>query len=391
MNVGLFCDTFPPELDGVGMVVASYARELTALQENCFLVSPKAPDGQEHAYPCPVIPYHGVRLPQAPQYRAGLPVLDNAYRRQAHKVQLDLLHAHSPFGAGVEALRLSRLHDAPLIGTFHSKYYDDFYQATGSEVIAEAGVKLIVSFYNACFEVWTVNEATAKVLHEYGYKRDIVIMPNGTDLWFPTQADRDEASALYGLGDGDVFLFVGQQNWKKNIRLSVEALALYKKERPRFKMVMVGQGPHQQEIKDLVHRLNMDEQFVFTGQLSDRNRMMGLYARADAFLFPSLYDTAGLVVREAAASGTPSVLVRNSCAAECIRENENGFLCEETPEDLCHTLIRIMENPKLRERVGTKARETIPIPWHRIMKDVQVRYQQVREEYDMREIRMEKE
>ncbi len=389
MLVGLFCDTYPPETDGVGMVAESYARELVAQGEECYLVSPEAPGCEDREYPFRVVPYHGLKLPQAPQYRAGIPALDFSYRWQALGLKPDILHAHSPFGAGSEALRLSRIHDVPLVGTFHSKYYDDFYQATHSEVLAEAAVKIVLAFYNACTEVWTVNEATAQVLREYGFKKEVKIVPNGTDLWYPTQADRDAATAEYDLGEDPVFLFVGQQNWKKNIRHIIEALEQYRQVQPNFKMVLVGQGPHAEEIKELVRQKGMMSQFVFTGQLSDRKKMMGLYARADLFLFPSLYDTAGLVVREAAASGTPSVLVRGSCAAECIRENENGFLCQDDPGDICKTLLRVMPDTQLRHRVGEAARQTIPIPWSHIVEDVRRRYRDIIAGYDMREIKLE--
>lgn len=385
MHVGLLCDTFPPELDGVGMVVESYGRELTALGEDCYLIAPSAGDGEGREYPFHLMQYRGVKLPQIP-YRAGLPGWDPQYLLHARDVKLDILHAHSPFGAGAEALRLARVRDIPLVGTFHSKYYDDFVQATGSEALAEAGVKAVLAFYHACDEVWTVNEATAGVLRDYGFKKDIRIMPNGTDLRYPTEEDRRAAETRYGLGSGPVFLYVGQQNRKKNIRLSLEALAVYRRRRPDFRMVMVGQGPHEGEIRDLAEGLGIGANMVFTGQIVDRERLMGLYARADLFLFPSLYDTAGLVVREAAACGTPALLLRGCTAAECIRENENGFLAENTPEDFAGAIARIMGDDVLRRRVGEEARRTIPIPWSAVVKDARARYRAIIRDYDMREI-----
>jgi len=389
MVVGLFCDAYPPEVDGVGMVVESYARELTALGHEVCLVTPKVPGCEDRQYPAQVIPFHGLPVPQAPQYRAGIPLLDPSYVLHTRKLKPQILHAHSPFGAGLEAVRLARVYDIPLVGTFHSKYYDDFYQATHSELLAEAGVKLVVGFYNACSEVWTVNEASANVLRSYGYEKEIVIMPNGTDLWYPTQADRDAASAEYGLADYPVFLFVGQQDWKKNLRHVIQALALYRSIQPNFRAVFVGQGPHAEEIKAFAVENGISQQAIFTGQLKDRTKLMGLYARADLFLFPSLYDTAGLVVREAAASGTPSLLVRNSCAAECIRENQNGFLCEDTPEDICRAIRDIMQDTRTRCRVGENARNTIPLAWRTVMEDVVKRYAYIIDRYDTREINLE--
>lgn len=388
MVVGLFCDTFPPEIDGVGMVVKSYARELSAAGDACYVISPEAPGYKGEAFPYQVLHYKGMTLPMAPQYRAGVPAWDLTYRVQAHGIKMDILHAHSPFGAGLEALRRKRIYDIPLIGTFHSKYYDDFFHITRSETIAQAVVKLIISFYNACDEVWTVGEGTAQVLRKYGYEGDLTIMPNGTDLWFPTQEDARRAQEQYGLGDGPVLLYVGQQNWKKNIRRIIEAFALYRRIRPDVRIVMVGQGPHAEEIKAYTQELGLAESFVFTGQIMEREAIMSLYARADLFLFPSLYDTAGLVVREAAAAGTPSLLVEGSCAAECVRDGENGFLCKDDPKSICDTIVRVIADEALRRRVGKAARETIPVPWSGVIQDVRERYLRRIQAYDTRGLRL---
>jgi glycosyltransferase involved in cell wall biosynthesis len=386
--VGLFCDTFPPEIDGVGMVVKSYARELSAAGDACYVISPEAPGYKGEVFPYQVLHYKGMTLPMAPQYRAGVPAWDFTYRMQAHGIKMDILHAHSPFGAGLEALRRKRIYDIPLIGSFHSKYYDDFFQITRSETIAQAVVKLIVSFYNACDEVWTGGEGTSQVLRKYGYEGDLTVMPNGTDLWFPTQEDARRAQEQYGLGDGPVLLYVGQQNWKKNIRRIIEAVALYRRIQPDVRMVMVGQGPHAEEIKAYTQELGLSESFAFTGQIMDREAIMSLYARADLFLFPSLYDTAGLVVCEAAAAGTPSLLVEGSCAAECVRDGENGFLCEDDPNSICDTIARVIADGALRRRVGEAARETIPVPWSAVIQDVRERYLQRIQAYDTRGLRL---
>ena len=115
---------------------------------------------------------------------------------------------------------------------------------------------------------------------------------------------------------------------------------------------------------------------------------MSLYARADLFLFPSLYDTAGLVVREAAAAGTPSLLVEGSCAAECVCDGENGFLCKDDPKSICDTIVRVMTDEALRRRVGEAARETIPVPWSGVIQDVRERYLRRIQAYDTRGLRL---
>ena len=363
MIIGEFSECYPPHVDGVGMVVGSYCEELSKAGETCYYIAPRNAakqyrDAAPETYP--VIKYASVPIPKE-AYSVGLPTLDLSYQLDLGYIPFDIVHAHTPFVSAIEATRVARLRKIPLVATFHSKYYDDVYGKTHSDVIAAAVVQRIVQFYEKCDEVWTVNDATAEVLRGYGFKGDIVIMQNGSV----------RAELRYDLGRGNVFLFVGQQNFKKNTDSILKAAAMYKRTGRDFRIVFAGQGPDAEKMQALADELGLSDVAVFTGHIADREILKGLYARADLFVFPSLYDNAPMVVREAAAAGTPSLLIKGSCAAEGVEDGVNGFLCENTPEDIAACMERAVPTAKA---VGAKARETIPIPWHRIAKDVLDRY-----------------
>ena len=162
MIIGEFNDTYPPELDGVGTVVKSYAEELTAMGDECYYVAPNCPKYARIPMYKTLL-FHGVKLPGEP-YHFGFPSLDFAYLRRENRVPFDIVHAHSPFSAGREALRVARRRGVPIVATFHSKYYDDFYEKTHSRQIASLAANYVVNFNNQCDEVWAVNDRTADVL-----------------------------------------------------------------------------------------------------------------------------------------------------------------------------------------------------------------------------------
>lgn len=375
MVIGLFNESYPPHIDGVGMVVRAYAQAFTKEGHTCYYVAPKNRDkryahsDQEEEYPIKL--YNSFMLPKE-EYAVGMPMLDWKYRREIKKIPFDIVHAHTPFLSGLETKRIAKRRHIPLIATLHSKYYDDFMAKTHSKLFAKLAVRVIVRFYNRCDEVWAVNQATADMLRGYGYKKEIVVMENGTDLWYPTPEDEKKAEEQFNLGSGNVFLFVGQHNYKKNIKSIIEATALYHRSHEDFRLVFVGQGPDAEKMAALTRTLGLEEHTVFTGHITDRETMKCLYARADLFLFPSLYDTAGLVVREAAAAGTPSLLIEGSDAAQGITDGDNGFLCKNTPEDICACMERALLSAK---EVGARARQTIPIPWSRITQEAMKRYE----------------
>lgn len=369
MIIGEFCDVFPPELDGVGTVVRNYVKQLNSNGNTCYYVAPKPKKGCNAAVNA--LHYASIPIPNE-AYRLGLPFIDPNYNLNVNKIHFDLVHAHSPFTAGMEAMRIAKQKKIPIVASFHSKYYDDFYSKTHSKILSKEGVEIVMNFFNRCDEVWTVNDSTADVLRSYGFKKQIIIMPNGTDLWYPTDEDCSLAEKRYNLGTGNVFLFVGQHNFKKNIKHILEAVAIYSRSHSDFKMVFVGQGPDAEKMNQLVKQLDIQKWVVFTGQIMDRTVMMGLYGRADLLVFPSLYDNAPMVVREAAAAQTPSLLVKGACAAEGISHNINGFLCEDTPEQIAEGMWEALSSCK---EVGKQAQATIPLAWSNIAKQVLARYE----------------
>lgn len=377
LRIGQFTDTFLPVVDGVGRVALAYADTLCHMGHQVTVVSPMYDTGYRGGYPFELVDFQAMSLPGMKQYKQGEAPMDPHYRKRMRMIPLDIVHAHSPFTSGSEALRLASLRKLPLVGTFHSKYYDDFLKATKSEKLARVGVKFVVDFYERCDEVWAVGQATADVLHEYGYEGDIQVMPNGVMI---RQADADavaDAERRWGLGRDSMILFVGQMNWKKNILTVLEACAQLHAQGTRFQLVLAGQGPDLKEIEQKIHDLGLADCTHLAGHITDSRLLDGLYARASLFAFPSLYDNAPMVVREAAVMGTPSVLVRGSSAAEIIQNGENGYLCENDPADLARVMRQVLADPEAARKIGENAKETIPVPWEKILETAVGRYERL--------------
>ena len=377
LRIGQFTDTFLPIVDGVGRVVCAYAETLCKMGHHVTVVAPMYDTGFRGGYPFEIVDYLGKNVPGMNQYKAGEAPWDPHYRKRIRMVPLDIVHAHSPFTAGSEALRLAVLRKLPLVATFHSKYYDDFLKATKSETLAKMGVKFVVDFYNRCDEVWAVGENTANVLREYGYQGEIQVMPNGVTLRQANPDAVEEVNRRWGLKKEPLILFVGQMNWKKNILTVLEACARLKSQNQRFHLILAGQGPDMREIERKISDLNIKDRTSLAGHVTDAKLLDGLYARASLFAFPSLYDAAPMVVREAAVMGTPSVMVRGSTAAEVIRDQENGFLCENNASDLARVMEEALKDREKLERIGQAARDTIPVPWENILCHAVERYERL--------------
>lgn len=374
MKIGQFSDTFLPIVDGVGRVVYNYAVSLAKRGEECYVVAPMADGGYRGGYPFELVDFISMEVPRQRQYSTGIPQLDTHYDARIRCIDLDVIHAHSPFVSGLEAQRLARRRGIPVIGMFHSRYYDDFYQLTRAEMLANFAVATIVNFYHRCDEVWTVSQSSAETLVDYGYNGEIVVMPNGTPDVTPNAERAAVAKAYFHLPDTPILLYCGQINWKKNILRILESCAMLKSKGLSFTLVLAGQGPDAHAIRAKVDTLGLGAYTRFTGHITDETYLYGLYQNADLFVFPSLYDTSGMVVREAAAMETPSVVVRGSATAEPITDGENGFLCEDTTESLYSVLRRALADPASTRRIGKTARTTIYLSWDEIAARAVERY-----------------
>lgn len=377
LRIGQFTDTFLPIVDGVGRVALAYAETLCQMSHQVTVVSPMYDTGYRGGYPFELVDFQAMSLPGMKHYKQGEAPWDAHYRARMRKIPLDIVHSHSPFTAGSEALRIAVQRKIPLVATFHSKYYDDFLKATKSEKLARLGVKFVVNYFERCDEVWAVGEATADVLREYGYKGDVQVMPNGVTSRTAQDSAIQEVEQRWGLQDDPMILFVGQMNWKKNILSTLEACAMLHKEGVKFNLVLAGQGPDQKEIEQKIEDLGISSCTHLAGHVSDAQLLDGLYSRATLFAFPSLYDNAPMVVREAAVMGTPSIMVRGSSAAEIVRHQENGFLCENSSQDLARVIKEALDNPELTRQVGQNAQETIPVPWQKILETAVERYERL--------------
>lgn len=357
-NIGLFNESFPPVMDGVAVCVENYARWMQEKVGGVSVITPRNPgaDYSDKAYE--VLDYLSVPVPFRPPYVTGISEMDPSFLKQILKRRFRIVHAHSPFVAGLTAARVARVQKIPLVATFHSKYRDDFSRVIPGPMV-DVLIKEIVRFYKKADAVWVPQESVKDVLFSYGYKGPVDVMPNGCDLAgdYPESYFR-EARASFGLDDGTLaFLYVGQHIWEKNLRLTIEALARVK-ELP-FRMFFVGTGYAENEMKELVKQLGIAGKVSFAGRVTDRERLKQYYAAADLFLFPSLYDTDGLVVREAAALDTPSIMLKEASASGMLTDGETGFKIAGTLDEYEALLRALAADPDRRKAVGRGARSIV--------------------------------
>ncbi len=372
-NVGLFCEVFPPVMDGVSVCMENYAYWLQKKVGGVAVVTPHVPKADYSVHEYKVFDYMSIPVPKRRPYMTGIAAFDPIYLAKIATTRFKIVHAHTPFSAGSAALSISRAQKIPLVATFHSKYRDDFSKIL-PKLVVDMMIDSVVDFFERADLVWVPQESVIDVIREYGYKGHVEVMDNGSDLVadYPEKYFVEARQRLGIAPEEFVLLFVGQHVWQKNPQLTIEALS--RLEDVPFKMFFVGNGYAAEEMKAMVSEKGLDGKVTFVGTITDRAKIVDYYAASDLFVFPSLYDNAPLVVREAAALHTPSVMAIGSTAATILQDGENGFLVENDPDKLAQLLRELIHDPERVHRVGVQASKTIVRSWEDCVEEVIDRY-----------------
>ena len=382
-TVCLLNDSFPPLIDGVANAVLNYARHLPDSGLSPVVITPDHPQANDSGYPYPVARYPSIDTRKKLGYLAGVPFSPETVNRLSG-ANVALLHSHCPIMSTLMARQLRQVCGAPLVLTYHTKFDIEIDSFVKSKLLQDGARKLLAENISACDEVWTVSRGAGENLRNLGYEGDYIVMPNGVDLPCGRVSDDLIRQACGGLDLPEgvpVYLFAGRIRWYKGLRIILDALARLQAAGRDFRMVFVGDGTDRAEVEDYAAQNGLASRCFFTGAIHDRELLRAWYCRADLFLFPSTFDTNGLVVREAAACGLAAVLIRGSCAAEDVTDGRNGFLIEENSQSLYSMLLRLQDCPEAAREAGDAAARELYISWASAVKTAAERYQVVMDNY----------
>ena len=365
MKVCLANDSFPPMIDGVIGAVINYATYIHRDYGSAIVATPFYP-GAVDDYPFEVLRYRSFDTEKKLGYRTGYPFSAPAMRRLTEFAP-DIIHSHCPMASTVMCRELRNLTGAPLILTYHTKFDLDIQRLIKHKTFQDIAISQMIKNLEACDEIWAVNRGAGENLKSLGYKGDYVVMKNGVDFENspPTELELSLINKELGLPtDGTpVFLFVGRILWYKGIRIILDSLRELKSLGHDFRMIFVGKGQDEEDIKKCAAELGLAENCIFAGTIYDRAKLKTVYGRADMLFLPSVFDNDPLVVKEAAAAHTVSLLIKDSSSADGVNHMDDGVLIEENAASMTKAMLPFFENPTLWKTMGERASETLYLSW----------------------------
>ncbi|MDD3206627.1 MAG: glycosyltransferase family 4 protein [Lachnospiraceae bacterium] len=327
MNIGIFTDTYYPEINGVANSAYQLKKELEARGNNVYVFTvsnPKMRDYETHVFRISSIP-----LVLLKDRRIGCTTLGFWYK-VIKNLNLDVIHTQTEFTVGHIGRKVARKLGIPLIHTYHTIYedYTHYLRIPGNQKLRGT----IRSLSRVCCDhadiVVVPTKKVKNLLISYGVKKNIVVQPTGVDLAKFQNVEETQVERLreqYGLKHTDhVLISIGRLSKEKSID---EIIALTEKIRQtdqRIKLVIVGNGPEEKILKKIVIDRQLDNCVIFTGAVN-WSEIQNYYALGNVFVSASTSETQGLTYVEALASGKPLLVKKDECLNEILEYGKNGY------------------------------------------------------------------
>jgi len=366
MRIALFSDAYHARVSG----------QVASMDEFCTCLTER---GHEVCIVCPSYPAERmkgvtdrlmtIRVPSGSALvseddRLAIPWREGEALRLLDEFKPQAVHVQTEFSIGAMGRRYCRKRSIPIMSTCHTFY----------EMYAKWYLPFLPNFtYHAIVRSWirkvyakdtlivTPTHRIKKIMQDYGIEKEFAVIPTGVDerVFYPLSQKAQEFTQKleaehHGLSENLLLVYVGRISREKNLDMLAKAMLLILEKIPKVRLLMVGDGPKSEEIKEGFRRHGLTNAVLWLG-LMQRENLPAVYSAADIFVFPSVTETQGLVTIEAMLCGAPVVGVNKMGTAEIMEGDKGGFLAEDNEADFALKVITLATDPKLRAEKSAQA------------------------------------
>lgn len=361
MNIGIFTDTYLPQVNGVVSSIVTLEQQLIAQGHNVYIFTishPKAHDDQPYVYRIPSVPFVFLK-----DHRVGI-IYSTKLIRRVKKLKLDLILSQTEFSLGFLAKLISKKIHVPIVHTYHTMYEEYMhYISKGVEFSPELARKYSKMFCNSVDGIIAPTEKTRDLLLSYGVKKPIEVIPTGINFtpFHPsryTKESIEDLKAQYHLDPtAPTILFVGRVAKEKSIDIIFTALPKVIEKIPTVQLFIVGDGPEMNHLKELAQTFNIEAHIIFAG-LQPWQTIGKFYQLGDVFVSASVSETQGLTFAEAMAAGLPVIAKHDESIEGLVIDDYNGKKFTTT-EELSQALIDLLANESYRKTLSVHAMSSV--------------------------------
>lgn len=362
MKIGLFTDTYFPQVSGVATSIKTLRDQLTAMGHEVYIFTTTDPQADEEAdreqgiyrfRSVPFIYFTDRRIALTGWWKVV---------RIAKRLDLDIVHNQTEFSLGMMGKLVARELKLPCLHTYHTMYQDYLHYIANGRVLRPKNVAQLANLYlRHMTGIIAPSERVLTTLRSYGVTAPIRVIPTGVNLAVYQHPDSPAAihQRRLALGYTDqtpVLLSLSRLAFEKNIHALIEALPDVLEREPTAQLLIVGDGPARETLEHQVTELGLNSHVTFVGQV-ENDQVHHYYQLANVFVSASDSESQGLTYDEALASDLPIVVRRSEYTDELIDDPAIGRAYEKRADLVNGILHYLHQQPD--EEAAAKRREKL--------------------------------
>ena len=381
MRIAMFTNNYKPFVGGVPISIERLTEELRNAGHIVTIFAPSYGNTEEEEEGVIRYKSHNIKVLDG---KGVLPcTFDRKLEKKFKELKIEMIHVHHPFICGWTAAYLGKKYNIPVSFTYHTRYEQylhnikalNYLEKSASNkntrfskvsekmlnVVKEKAIPGYMKAYSKhCDMVFAPTETMREYLQEIGVTSKITVMPTGIpNYFFHDKSSKSQQIRTEYIKDKKfLFCSVSRISKEKNIEFLIRGLYELKQQKGDcFSMIMIGDGPDLDELKELAQQLGLEDNITFVGNIPNQE-IVHYYQASDMFVFASKSETQGIVLLEAMSSNIPVVAVKASGVQDVIVNGYNGLMTKEDVTLWAKALKEMMENTEYMEKLKEGALKT---------------------------------
>ncbi|MFA7117768.1 MAG: glycosyltransferase [Sphaerochaetaceae bacterium] len=371
MRIAFGFDIFYPETNGVITATINLAKNLMDLGHEVYFFVPKDKgftdntiEGGIHIIHVPAVQlfvYKGIK---------ALPVYGWYLQKYFRKYHFDIIHDTSPWLLCQALNHAARRMHVPVLATHHTLIDNPIYikYALKSTVLANTAQSAIwnIIFFPFFRLVWMItapNKGTCLHVSSHVPNKDVRFISNGIDI-----SRYDDSKPVLPLpaqipiswASRNTLVYVGRLGYEKAVDVVIASFSLVVKTHPSAKLLIVGQGPAEEGLKEQARNLGINDSVLFTGLIpNDQIIQSRLLGKVNSFVTASLSENQAMTVIEALCSGCPVICARVQNMIDLVDSDAGWFFNPGEEHSLEKAMSDALDDPIGRDAKALRAKAAL--------------------------------
>ena len=333
MKIGIFTDTYTPDINGVVSSIVTLQEGLIELGHEVFVITTHA-NFISTKFENNILKLPGIEIKKIYGYVLTTPAHFQAYH-YVKTMNLDVIHVHTEFGVGIFGHIMGSMLKLPIVSTYHTTYEDythyvNIFNSKTIERLAKKTVMKLSRLYGShCMAIISPSDKTKEMLLRYQIETPIHVIPTGLNLdkfkkRYSSEEKKNFRVKIGGSENDYIITYVGRIAKEKSIDVVLYGMKELVEINSNVKFLVVGAGPELEELQEQTEKLKLNNHVIFFGKVANQ-LIPEIYGLSDMFVSASLTETQGLTFIEALASGLPVFARQDVVLEELIFDQETGF------------------------------------------------------------------